>query len=161
MHTILLGTHCCSTSWDFTTYTLLRTACGKDVFCENCTEYAVIENKQCVASQTVDDCCLCRQLQPSLALLPSSEMQDIIDNSGKAEGKEIPKIKLALRTWDTCETFSTAREEHPIVLETINSGPKIIYFLTKTCQRLSHLVSQMIHGNCLLLYIEEIVFKLC
>lgn len=73
--------------------------------------------------------CLCRQLQPSLVPLPNSEMQDITDNSGRAENKEIPKIRLAFRTWDTCETFSTAREKHPIVLETINSGLKIIYFL--------------------------------
>lgn len=104
--------------------------------------------------------CLCRQLLPSLTLLSSSEIQDIIENSGRAEGKENSKIKVTLRTWDTYETFSTAREKRPIVLEAINSGPKIIYFLTKICQGLSHFDSQMVHGNCLLLYVEEIVFKL-
>lgn len=152
IHTVILGTHCCSTPWDFITHTLLRTACGKDVFCENCREYALIENKLFVGSQTGWWLlCCCRWLLPSLALLLSSEMQDLIDNSGRAEGKEIPEIKLAFRTGDTCETFSTAREKHLIALDMIKSGPKIIYFLTKACQRLSHLVSQMIHGNYLLL----------
>lgn len=103
--------------------------------------------------------CLCRQLWPSLTLLSSTEIQDIIENTAREEGKEDPKIKLAIRTGDTYETFSTATEKSLIVLEAINSGPKIIQFLTKTCQRLSHLASQVVNGNCLLPYIE-IVFKL-
>lgn len=34
-----------------------------------------------------------------------------IENSSRAEGKEDPKIKVALRTWDTGEIFSSANEK--------------------------------------------------
>lgn len=46
---------CCSGPWDFTAHALLRTACGKDVFCENCREYPLIENKLFAVSQFVYD----------------------------------------------------------------------------------------------------------
>lgn len=82
-------------------------------------------------------------------------MQDI-ENSGRAEGKVDP---LALKTWDTYETFSTAKEKRVIVVEAVKDGPKFIWFLTNTCQKLSHLASQVVNGNWLLPYSEEIVFK--
>lgn len=160
IHIFILGIHCCFTPRGFMAHTLLRTACGKDVFCEKRREYALIEKKTaCSFPNCWQSLCLCRQLRASLTHLLSTEMQGT-ENSGKAEGKEDPKIKLTLRTWDPYKIFSTANEKPLIVLEAINSGPKIIWLLTKTCQRLSHLASQVVNGCCLLLYIEEIVFKL-
>lgn len=55
IHVFILGIHGCSTPGDLTAHSLLRTACGKDIFCENCREYALIEKSLFVASQIIDD----------------------------------------------------------------------------------------------------------
>lgn len=54
-HVFILEFHYCSTPWDFIAHALLRTACGEDVFCENCREYAWIKSEIFVVSQIVDD----------------------------------------------------------------------------------------------------------
>lgn len=55
IYIFILGIRCCSTIQGFTAHTLLRTACGKDVFYENCRECTLIEKKLFLVSQTVDD----------------------------------------------------------------------------------------------------------
>lgn len=82
-----------------------------------------------------------------------------IKNSRRADNKEDLKIKLSLRIQDTHRIFSIANEKPLIVLEAINIEPKFFQFLTKICERLSHLASQVVHGKCLSHYTEEIVFK--